>query len=244
MEPIKLKSPDDSIFNNRARIYKDGIEVEKGVVLTQDWLDRNEELIEYYWNIFAVYPDILLDIITPKESNFELFPYQRIFLRACMRYNNVYITAARATSKSFLSILSKYLQCMFLPGHRGSIVAPNVAQAAKITKQKVQEIWTIWPLLKKELEPYGNDVHANFSKDNVKLFFRNGATLEVVGALNSSRGLRTHATFLDEVRDADEESIQEIILPLIKNIWGLYIVIYNETGGEPVRAAGCRSYSC
>ena len=118
-----------------------------------------------------------------------------------MRYTSIYITAARATSKTFLSILAKYLQCIFLPNHVGSIVAPNKGQAAKISKQKIQEIWRIWPLLKNELEPGTNDgVHANFGKDYIELFFRNGARLTVVGALDSDRGLRTHATLIDEAR--------------------------------------------
>ena len=212
-EAIRLRSADTSIFNSRDRIYRDGIELEKGVVITEDWLARNEELLYDYWNIFAVYPDIYLDTITPTGSNFHLFPFQRLYLRACMRYTSIFITAARATSKTFLSILAKYLQCVISPGHVGSIVAPAKSQAAKITKQKIQEIWRIWPLLKNELEPYNGDVHANFSKDYVELFFKNGSRLTVVGALDSDRGIRTHATLLDEVRDADGDAISEIILP-------------------------------
>jgi len=56
-------------------------------------------------------------------------------------------------------------------------------------------------------------VHANFGKDYVELFFRNGAKLTVVGALDSDRGIRTHATLIDEVRDQDGDAIAEIILP-------------------------------
>ena len=131
-----------------------------------------------------------------------------------MRYTTIYITAARATSKTFLSILAKYLQCIFLPNHVGSIVAPNKAQAAKISKQKIQEIWRIWPLLKNELEPgMAEGVHANFGKDYVELYFKNGSKMSVVGALDSDRGLRTHATLIDEARDQDGDAIAEIILP-------------------------------
>lgn len=170
--------------------------------------------MERYIQLFTAYPDVFLEMITPVDSTFTLKPFQRLFLRACMRYTNIYITAARATSKTFLSILAKYLQCIFLPNHVGSIVAPNKAQAAKISKQKIQEIWRIWPLLKKELEPGINDgVHANFQKDYVELFFKNGSRLAVVGALDSDRGIRTHATLIDEARDADGEAIQEIVLP-------------------------------
>ncbi len=178
---IRLRSPERNFVNNSLAV-RDGIEVEKGVVLTERWLSDNEELLAELWQLYCAYPDIYLDRITPVDSTFTLFPYQRIFLRACMRYTNIFITAARATSKTFLAILAKYLQCMFLPNHVGSIVAPNKAQAAKITKQKVLEIWRIWPLLKNELEVYGGEPHANFSKDAVELFFRNGSRLVVVGA--------------------------------------------------------------
>ena len=130
-----------------------------------------------------------------------------------MRYTTIYITAARATSKTFLSILAKYLQCMFIPHHVGSIVAPNKNQAAKISKQKIEEIWRIWPLLKNELEVYQGDAHANFGKDYCDLFFKNGSRLSIVGALDSDRGIRTHATLVDEVRDQDGDMIAQVVLP-------------------------------
>lgn len=214
MAAIKLIDPNSARFNTQDKLYKDGIELEKGVVLTPDFLERNEDLIANTIEIFSAYPDIFLDMITPEDSTFNLFPFQRLFLRACMRYTRIYITAARATSKTFLSILAKYLQCIFLPNHVGSIVAPNKSQAAKITKQKIYEIWRIWPLLKQELEPGNTEgVHANFGKDYTELFFKNGSRLTVVGALDSDRGLRTHATLIDEARDQDGDAIAEIILP-------------------------------
>jgi len=135
-------------FNTQDKIYHDGIELEKGVVITPAFLEKNEDLIADCIQTFTAYPDVFLDLITPSNSTFSLFPFQRVFLRACMRYTSIYITAARATSKTFLSILAKYCQCVFLPNHVSSIVAPNKSQAAKITKQKIQEIWRIWPLLK------------------------------------------------------------------------------------------------
>ena len=207
MAAIQLMNPDQATFSSIHRLYHDGIELEKGVVLTPSFLERNEDLIANCIQTWCAYPDVYLDLITPEDSNFTLFPYQRIFLRACMRYTNLFITAARATSKTFLSILAKYLQCMFLPNHVGSIVAPNKQQASKITKQKIEEIWRLWPLLEKEVEK------ANFGKDYVDLFFKNGARLSVVGALDSDRGIRTHATLIDEARDQDGDAISEIILP-------------------------------
>ena len=193
-ERITLLDPNTALFNTKSKIYRDGVELEKGVAITQEFLERNEELLLDCWQIYSAYPDIYLDTIIPKNSNFDLFPYQRLFLRACMRYTTIYITAARATSKTFLSILAKNLQCTFVPNHVGSIVAPNKNQAAKIAKQKLEEIWRIWPLLKNEVEK------ANFGKDSVDVYYKNGSRLSIVGALDSDRGLRTHATLIDEVR--------------------------------------------
>ena len=206
-ERITLLDPNTALFNTKSKIYRDGVELEKGVAITQEFLERNEELLLDCWQIYSAYPDIYLDTIKPKNSNFDLFPYQRLFLRACMRYTTIYITAARATSKTFLSILAKNLQCTFVPNHVGSIVAPNKNQAAKIAKQKLEEIWRIWPLLKNEVEK------ANFGKDYVDVYYKNGSRLSIVGALDSDRGLRTHATLIDEVRDQDGDMIAEVVLP-------------------------------
>lgn len=206
MAIIQLMNPDAVQFNTKDRLYHKGIEIEKGVVITPSFLERNEKLIQDYIQIFSAYPDVFLDLITPLESNFNLFPYQRLFLRACMRYTKIFITAARATSKTFLSILAKYLQCIFLPNHVGSIVAPNKQQAAKISKQKIEEIWRIWPLLEKEVEKY------NFGKDYVDLFFKNGSRLSVVGALDSDRGIRTHATLIDEARKRCIKFVESLLI--------------------------------
>ena len=73
----------------------------------------------------------ILQLTNSTEEEFYSDP-QRVILRACMRYNTIFITACRAASKTFLSILAKYLQCVFVPGHNGSIVAPNKNQAARV----------------------------------------------------------------------------------------------------------------
>ena len=99
--------------------------IEKGVILTEDRINKNYELYTKYISFFTAYPDLFIDLITPKESHFKLFPYQRIFLRASLRYRYHYCTAPRAFAKSFLSILAMYLRCIFLPGSKVFICAPR-----------------------------------------------------------------------------------------------------------------------
>ena len=72
---------------------RDGVELEKGVVITEEYLKQHEDLFIQYAEFFTAYPDLYLDIIKPVDSNFELFFYQRIVLRALMRYKSIYIPA-------------------------------------------------------------------------------------------------------------------------------------------------------
>ena len=81
-------------MNNEELQYRDGIPVEKGVILTKQFLDDNKELFTKYLNFWILYPDLLLDTIQPVDDakNFKLFLYQRIALRASMRYRYHYWT--------------------------------------------------------------------------------------------------------------------------------------------------------
>lgn len=196
--------------------YKNGIPIEKGVVLNEDYLRKHKEEIGDIFGFFTAYPDIFLDLITPEDEKFQLYFYQRIFLRSVMRFRKVYLTAARAFSKSFLTILGLMLQCVFIPGRKVFICAPNKSQGAQIAKEKIAEIYKHWPLIRKEVVGGDvNDMPGNFGKDYVTIKFRNGSQFDVVGALESTLGGRRQGGLIDEVKNHDEEAISTIVLPLL-----------------------------
>lgn len=141
MKPFIHTDPDIFRPPNMEYAKRENIIIDKGVILTSDYLAQNEDLIKKYINFFTAYPDLFLDLIAPQHSRFELFFYQRIVLRALMRFKEVYITAPRAFSKSFLTILALILQCIFIPGRKVFICAPNKNQAAQIAKEKIYEIY-------------------------------------------------------------------------------------------------------
>lgn len=173
--------------------YKNGIPIEKGISLNEEYLQQHRDNIGKMMGFFTAYPDLFLDLITPEDTNFQLYFYQRIFLRAAMRFKSVYLTAARAFSKSFLTILALMLQCVFIPGRKVFICAPNKNQGAQIAREKITEIYRIWPLIRNEVEGSENsDTPGNFGKDYVTIKFRNGSQFDVVGALESTLGGRRH----------------------------------------------------
>ena len=185
------------------------IPIEKGVRLTEEMVLSDLESYKDVASWFCRYPDIFLDYLTPRNESFKLYFYQRIFLRASLRYRYVFTIAPRAFSKSFISILAGYLKCVFLPNENFAIVAPGKAQGAKIAQQKIKEIWSHWPMLEKEL------IKANMGSDYVDLYFKNGSTFSVTGALDSTRGQRKTGAIIDELRDHDPQLITEVVLPLL-----------------------------
>lgn len=213
----KILLPAERLVDANIKIgQRDGTIIEKGVILNENYLEENMEKIGSVMSIFSAYPDVYLDVIKPQDSSFTLFFYQRITLRALMRFKDVFGTAPRAFSKSFITILAMILQCIFIPGTKRFICAPNKTQAAQIAKEKIVEIYDRWPMLRKEvLGGEISDTPGNFGKDYVTLKFRNGSQFDVVGALDSQRGGRRHGGLIDEVRDHEEAPINEVVLPLM-----------------------------
>lgn len=190
-----LDTPHVTVKTKGSKIYRDGIELDKGAALSQRKIDSKIELFKKYAWYWSIYPDRYLDLITPISSKFKLKFFQRIFLRICLRHGRILTVAPRAAGKSFICLLALYLICMFRPHSTTFICSPGKAQSAKIAAQKIKQLWELLPILKWEIEGEGN-----FGADYVKLTFKNGSTLTVMTPLNSTRGQRATFGILDEYR--------------------------------------------
>lgn len=195
--------------------YRDGIPIEKGIVLTTNFMDTNAALIQEWLNYWMLYPDLFLDSIQPSEDKyFNLYPYQRIALRASMRYRYHSWTATRATSKSFITYLSSVLQAVFKENSKIIIVSDTKGTVIKIARQKFDEIWQHWPLLRKELKTRTDDGEQGEKKssDYYELSFKNGSQIFVISK-DTSRGIRATGAVLEECALIDEQSYNEVIWP-------------------------------
>lgn len=162
-----------------------------------------------YVGLWRVCPDLFIDFITPKNSKFKLFFYQRIFLRTAMRSKYFYATFTRAFSKSFLSILILHIKLVLYPGISLFICSGGKGQASNIAKEKIEEIWEKFPLLKREIKDY------QFAKDYVKIVTHSNSKLDIVAVRESSRGGRRHAGLIEEAILVDGTLLNEVIVPLM-----------------------------
>lgn len=191
-------------------IYIDGTKVDKGFVITPEWADANAEIIQQYLDLFISYPDLYIDLITPQASTFRLFFYQRIFLRASMRFRYMFGTFTRAYSKSFLAILSRVLQCIFLPNTKTFVCADIKSSGIKITNEKIEEIFNLWPMLQNEVlvKHKGGD-------DYIEVIFRNGSMFDAIGVTQGTRGIRRTSGIFEEAAMFDGDEVNERVLPTL-----------------------------
>ena len=202
LAPSIAKAP--AVFGMR-----EGLPVEKGIGMTESFLERNFDLLCQYADLWIAYPDLFIDLITPIDSNFRLYFYQRMFMRVAIRFRYSFATFTRAFSKSFLSILTMYLRCVFLPRSKLFICADVLRQAVKIAKEKLDEIWHFFPLLKQELLTH------NMSQDYFTLTFYNKSVLDVVSTGTSQRGGRRHGGLIEEVATINGDELSAVVLPLM-----------------------------
>lgn len=190
--------------------------VEKGIVLSEDKMISLENKIAKKIEFYSAYPDLFIDeVLCPTENSFNILFTQRIFMRAIMRFRRVHITAARGFSKTFTSILCFILKCIFQPGSVIAITAPTKKQANEIAQQKINEILTLFPLLKNEIERNQRGNYYTKGDNNLVVVFKNGSHLEITAALESTRGRRFHALLLDETRDQNGDNVNTILLPTL-----------------------------
>ena len=164
------------------------------------------------FSFYREYPDIFVEFLCgDNPENFQLYFYQRVFLRAVMRHRYAYATFPRAYSKSFLSILVLMIRCILYPSAKLFITTGGKEQAAGIAKEKVDELCKLIPGLRNEIDwRPGKTVS---SKDNVRYQFKNGSVLDIIAARQSSRGKRKHGGLIEECILVDGTLLNEVIIP-------------------------------
>ena len=164
-----------------------------------------------YISFWREYPDLFVDFMKGPDNTFNLFFYQRVFMRAAMRHKYVYAVFPRAYSKSFLAIMILMIRCILYPRCKLFVTSGGKEQAAGIMKEKVKEICTLIPAFEKEID-FGRGQSLE-GKDYCKYVFKNGSYFDNIAARESSRGKRRHGGVIEESVGVDGTILSEVILP-------------------------------
>ena len=170
-----------------------------------------------YIAFWREYPDLFVDFLVRghstevKEGEFHFYFYQRVFLRSVMRYQYIYCVFPRAYSKSFLSIMALMCRCVLFPRCNLFVTSGGKEQASGILKDKVNEICTLIPAFRREIDwRRGKTLEG---KDYCIYRFKSGSTLDNIAATERSRGKRKHGGLVEECVGVDGLILQEVIIP-------------------------------
>lgn len=184
----------------------------KKIGLSEERIKEQIPALRQYVSFWREYPDIFVDFLCGENpEHFQLYFYQRVFLRAVMRHRYAYATFPRAYSKSFLSVLILMIRCILYPGSHLFVTTGGKEQAAGIAKEKVEELCKLIPGIKNEID-WTRGVSKS-SKDNVEYIFKNKSKLDIMAARQSSRGKRATGGLVEECILVDQTMLNEVIIP-------------------------------
>ena len=108
-----------------------------------------------------------------------------------------------------MAILSQILACVFLPGSWRFLVSDIKKASLDITKKKVSEIFSWYPLLENEV------AIRRESTDYFMLTFKNESVFQVLTLSAAARGGRYHGGIAEECAMIDGTQMSEVILPMM-----------------------------
>ena len=190
----------------------------KKIGLSQERVEAVLPTVRKYTAFWREYPDLFVDFMVrgfnePKDGEFKFYFYQRVFLRSVMRYQYVYAVFPRAYSKSFLSVMALMVRCILYPGAHLFVTSGGKEQGASILHDKVQEICSLIPNFKREID-WGRG-KTQEGKDRVKYVFKNGSELDNLAARETTRGQRRHGGLMEECVGIDDTILREVIIPVM-----------------------------
>ena len=189
----------------------------KKIGLSEERVEAIKPALRQYIAFWREYPDMFIDFLqtgvdgTIPENGLRFYFYQRVFLRAAMRYKYVYMVFPRAYSKSFLSVMVLMCRCILYPRSKLFVTSGGKEQAAGIIKEKVDEICNLVPAFNRELDLRPGKTRQ--SKDYCIFMFKNGSYFDNIAARESSRGKRRHGGLVEECVGVDGTILSEVIIP-------------------------------
>lgn len=192
----------------------------KKIGVSEERVDPIIPVMSKYVAFWRYYPDLFIDFLqvgseggeVPQEG-FHFYFYQRVFLRACLRYRYTYFTFTRGYSKSFMTVLSLIIKCILYPGIKLFVTSGGKEQSASIIKDKVDELCRLIPALGREID--WRPGKTRVGKDKVTYLFKNGSGFDNIAASERSRGLRRQGGVMEECVGIDGDILSQVIIPIM-----------------------------
>lgn len=178
---------------------------------------RNEEMIDYEsWSEFISYYRYYIDEFACDILGLELYPFQRLILRAMGRYQFSMFIACRGLGKSWLAAVFFICMGILYPGIKCGIASGNSQQARNVIIQKIKG-----ELIKNENVAREIKFPIRTGADDCYVEFKNGSEIRAITLAqdrggDSARSWRFNIILVDEARLVKDDIIEEILIPMTK----------------------------
>lgn len=176
---------------------------------------KSEKIDYEEWTKFLSYYRYYIDKFATDILGANLFPFQRLIMRAMARYPNVMLICCRGIGKSWLCGLFMVCMAILYPGMAIGIVSGNGNQARMVVKQKIEGELIKNENIKREISSIKT------SMDDCIVSFKNGSSIRAITLGlsqrgDSARGWRFQLVLVDEARLVKDTTLTEVIRPMIK----------------------------
>lgn len=172
----------------------------------EDW--DSWGLLLSYWRW---YPDRMLDVLTGGQSDYSLTLIQALIQRLFARYQEVFITGSRGTSKTYNATLSKMIDGVLWPGEKIRYFGPSLKQTAEIAQGTYTQIKKNYPALE------GHFFKTKGGNDTFELVTNLGSEFTI----STMRGDNCHQVLCEEVGQEEQplfehKNYRNIVLPSVR----------------------------
>lgn len=123
-----------------------------------------------------------------------------------------FIANGLVNHNTLLSMMYAVHTCIFYPTVEVALTAQTRENAAKLIKDKYDELTRAFPLLKEEI------YSAKFSKDLAEIEFHNGSKIMNLANNQSSKGAHVQRGIVDEDNLTDEETYLDVLEPIFTTV--------------------------
>lgn len=173
-----------------------------------EMMDDNWALLLSYWRW---YPDRMLAVLEGEDSDYTLALIQALNIRVMARYQQVFITGSRGTTKTYSSFLAKMSEGVLWPGEFIRYFGPSLKQTADIADATLTQIRKNYPSLADHWLKTQN------SKESFEMKTETGSEFTIT----TMRGDNAHQVLCEEVGQEeqpvfDHRAYRNIVLPAIR----------------------------
>lgn len=168
-------------FSKKVNAKKEGAYDNFDSALSYD--PKRQKKIDYEeWTKFLSYYRYYIDKFAVDVLGMtNLFPFQRLLLRAMGRYPNIMFIMCRGLTKSYIAAVFMVCMAILYPGISIGIVSGNGNQARMVVKQKIDGELTKYDNIKREIQ-----FPIVTAADNCLVKFKNGSSIRAI-SLGSGR---------------------------------------------------------